>query len=253
MKHRELETDFTKDIKSCQPPCDEQFKIFWPKEDNERLIEYYPQYQNKEAVQYIKEFDFRYSDLTDEELVLLIDLLMDASDVYSQHKFDVGKTRQKFIIKLEQGAILKRQRPSKVPLHLREKLQKLLTQLKEADIIEMGDDDEMGSVFVNPIILQPKHDCQVTDLTNYSWPLEPIKTIMTLVNGKIFSVSDLFCAFHQVPLDEPTQKLTSFMIGGKQYTFTRGFYGLKGLPTFFICMMTNHFEPLIKKKQATTS
>ena len=264
LKHRELETDFTRDAKSCQPPCEEQFKIFRPKEDNERLIEYYLQYQNKEAVQYIKEFDFRYSDLTDEELVLLIDLLMDARDVYSQHKFDVGKTRQKFNIKLEQGAILKRQRPSKVPLHLREKLEKLLTQLKEADIIrEMGDDDEMGSLFVNPIILQPKHDYvklmidarylnSVTDLTNYSWPLEPIQTIMTLINGKIFSVGDLSCAFHQIPLDEPTQKLTSFIIGGKQYTFTRGFYGLKGLPSFFSRMMTIHFEPLIKKKQAIT-
>ena len=84
LKHRELETVFTKDAKSCHPPCDDQFKIFRPKEDNERLIDYYLQYQNKEAVQYIKEFDFRYSDLTDEELVLLIDLLLDARDVYSQ-------------------------------------------------------------------------------------------------------------------------------------------------------------------------
>ena len=105
----QLETDFTSDAKSCQPPCDEQFKIFRPKEDNERLIEYYLQYQKKEAVQYMKEFDFRYSDLTDEELVLLIDPLMDARDVYSQHKFDVGRIKQRFNIKLEPGAILKRQ------------------------------------------------------------------------------------------------------------------------------------------------
>ena len=63
---------------------------------------------------------------------------MDARDVYSQHKFDVGKTRQKFNIKLAHEAILKRQRPSKVPLQLREKLEKLLTQLKEADIIRDG-------------------------------------------------------------------------------------------------------------------
>ena len=54
---------------------------------------------------------------------------------------------------------LKRQRPSKVALHLKEKVEKLLAQLKDADIIrEMGDDDEMGSLFVNPIILMPKSD-----------------------------------------------------------------------------------------------
>ena len=66
-----------------------------------------------------------------------------------------------------------------MPLHLKDKLDKLLTQLKDVDIIrEMGDDDEMGSLFVNPIILMPKNDYvklvinarylnSVTDLTNY--------------------------------------------------------------------------------------
>ena len=115
-------------------------------------------------------------------MVLLIDMIVDARDVYSQHKFDVGKTRQSFHVTLKPNVELKRQRPSKVPLHLREKLEKLLTQLKDADIIrEKGDDDEMGSLFVNPITLMPKNDYvklmtdaryfnSVTDLTNYSWP-----------------------------------------------------------------------------------
>ena len=61
----------------------------------------------------------------------------------------------------------------------------------------MGDDDEMGSFFVNPIILMPENDYvklvidarylnSVTDLTTYSRPLEPVQMIMTRVNGKIF-------------------------------------------------------------------
>ena len=89
----------------------------------------------------------------------LIDMLIDSKDVYSLHKFDVGKTRQKFHVTLKPNVELKRQRASKVPLHLEDKLEKLLTQLKDADIIrEMGDDDKMGSLFVNPIILMPKND-----------------------------------------------------------------------------------------------
>ena len=63
-------------------------------------------------------------------MILLIDMLVDARDVYSQHKFDVGKTRQNFHVTLKPNVELKRQRPSKVPLHLKEKLEKLLTQLK---------------------------------------------------------------------------------------------------------------------------
>ena len=128
---------------------------------------------------YGREFDFQYSDITDEEMILLIDMLVDAPDFYCQRNFDVGKTRQNFHVTLKRNVELKRQRPSKVLLHLKEKLEKLLTQLKDADIIgEMGD-DEMGSLFVNPIILMPKKGYvklvigarylnSVTDLTKYS-------------------------------------------------------------------------------------
>ena len=123
---------------------------------------------------------------------------------------------------------------------------------------------EMGSLFVTPIILMPKNDYgkividarylnSVTDLTNYSWPLEPAQMIMTRVNGKVFSVSDLSCAYHQVPVCPETQKLISFINGGKQYTYTCGFYSLCGLPNFFSQLMTIHFDPLIKKKQSPMS
>ena len=62
----------------------------------------------------------------------------------------------------------------------------------------MGDDDELSSLFVNPIILLPEADYvklaidarylnSITDLTNYPWPLEPVQMIMTRINGKYFT------------------------------------------------------------------
>ena len=127
----------------------------------------------------------------------------------------------------------------------------------------MGSDDEMRSLFVNQIILMPKNDYvklvkdarktnSVTDLTKNSWRLKRVQMIITRVNGNVFSVSDLSCAYHQVPLSPETQKLTSCIIGRKQYTYTRGFYGSWGLPNFFSRLMTKHFHPIIKKKQAIT-
>ena len=127
----------------------------------------------------------------------------------------------------------------------------------------MGDHDEMGSLFVNPIILMPRNQYvkllfdarylnSVTDPTNYSWPLEPVHMIMTRVNGKVFSVSGLSCAYPQVSLSPETQTLSRVIIGGKQYINARGFYGLCGLPNFFSQLMAIHFDPLIKKKQAIT-
>ena len=59
-------------------------------------------------------------------------------------------------------------------------------------------------------------------------------------------------ASNQVPLSEDTTKLTSFVVGGKQYMFERGFYGLCGLPNFFSRIMTTHFSEMIAKKQAIT-
>ena len=76
--------------------------------------------------------------------------------------------------------------------------------------------------------------------------------IMTRVNGKVSSVSDLPCAYHQVPLSPETQNTTSFKICGIQYTYTRIFYGLCELPNFISRLMTIHFKTLIKKKQAIT-
>ena len=145
LKNRELETDFTEFSKSCQPTCDEQFEIIRERDHNNRLIDHYLQYQPKELIIYVKEFEFQYPDITDEEMILQIDMLVDARDVYCQQKIDVGKTRRKFYVTLKPKVELKRQRPSKVPLHLKQKLEKLLTQLNDADISrEKCDDDEMG-------------------------------------------------------------------------------------------------------------
>ena len=81
-------------------------------------------------------------------------MIIDSRDVYSQHKFDIGQTKQKFHVTLKPNSELRKQRPRKVPLHLKDKLGKLLGQLQETGIIrEMGDDDELGSLFVHPIIL----------------------------------------------------------------------------------------------------
>ena len=60
MNDKDLETDFTRDAKSCQPTSDGQFATFREKDYNNQLIEHYLQYQPKEIVQYVKEFDFQF-------------------------------------------------------------------------------------------------------------------------------------------------------------------------------------------------
>ena len=75
---------------------------------------------------------------------------------------------------------------------------------------------------------------------------------MTRVKKAYLRSSVLSCAFHQVPLSEETQKLTNFIVDGRQYTYQFGFYGLKPLANFFSKLMRYAFEPFIKKKPAIT-
>ena len=131
----ELETDFTKDSKSCQPPCTEQFPMLRPKQLKDNIFDDYLQYQTQDIRNFIKQFDFRYTDLEDDELVTLIDMIIDSRDVYSQHKFNISQMKQKFHVTLKPNSELRKQRPSKCPLHLKDKLEKLLGQLQDSGII----------------------------------------------------------------------------------------------------------------------
>ena len=97
----------------------EQFPILRPKQLNDDSIDYYLQYQSKDIKNIMKQFDFRYTDLEDEELVTLIDMIIESRDVYSQHKNDIGQTRQKFNVTLKPNSVLRKQRSSMCPFILK--------------------------------------------------------------------------------------------------------------------------------------
>ena len=260
VSQNELATDFSNEVKSLQPQMPKLACDIKRKQLNEKFFsEFSPTEQT-----FLKNFDFSECDITDSELQHLLRVLIENNDVFSKFTYDVGKITQEFHVKLKKDAELRKQRPSKVPLHYRDRLEILLNELQRAGIIrEMGSGVEMGSLSTNPIIILPKGDTvklvidarylnSITDLSNYSWPLEPIKMLLTRLDGVYYTTSDLASAYNQVPLSEDTKKLTSFVVSGKQYMFERGFYGLCCLPNFFSRIMTIHFAEMIAKKQAIT-
>ena len=270
----EIATVFSNDAKTlCKPNNTEQFPKFRTNEQNHFIIHEVVQEgldeRTKDAsknfahyIEYLKKFDLTQSDLTDKEFRVLLKVLLDDEDVYCHHKYDVGRTKQKFHIPLKLDCEFKKQRPSKVPLHLREKLETIMDEIIQAGIIrELNEQDNLNSWFVNPIILLPKNDYvklaidgrylnSITDTSNSSWPLEPLQVLMTRVNGANFTSSDLSCAYLQVPLTEETHKLTSSIVGGRQYNYQVGFYGLKPLPNSLSKLMRYAFGPLINRKPA---
>ena len=123
------------------------------------------------------------------------------------------------MLNFKKDAELRKQRTSKVPLHYRDRPEILLRELQRAGITrEMGNDVEIGSLLTNPIIILPKGDTvkfvidarylnSITDLSNYSWPPEPVQMLLTRLDGVYYTTSDLASAYNQVPLSEDNKKL----------------------------------------------
>ena len=175
-------------------------------------------------------------------------MLLKYKSCYATHKNDVGKISTPFRIRLKPNAQLLTQRPSKIPIHYRDKLNNLLIELEKHNIIKQigsspQDKPVYGTTYLNPLIIIPKADtikCVLdarhpnsnTEQSNESWPIEPLAPQLAPANKKYKSAIDLMYAY--APPDEDTIKLTSFSSGDKLFAFIRGFYGLKGLPNFFL-------------------
>ena len=59
-------------------------------------------------------------------------------------------------------------------------------------------------------------------------------------------------AYNQTPLDKPSQRLTNFVIPGKQYCFKRLFYGISIGRAAFSSFMSSILKPLIRKNKLIT-
>ena len=178
----------------------------------------------------------------------------------------MGKISTPDRIRIKENCKLQTQRPSKVPIHYRDRLNKLLVELEKYIIIKQIDStpDEkhtIGTTFLNPLIIIPKGDAikvvlgarhldSNTDQERESWLIEPLALQLARANNKYKSTIDLIYAYAHTPLDEETIKLTGFSSGGKLNTFIRGFYELKGLLNFFTEQMSIFFRSLIDKRSA---
>ena len=83
-------------------------------------------------LKFINKFNFQFSDLTDAEYVFLCNSLVKHRHCYATHNKDVRKIATPFKVRLKPKA----QRPAKVPIHYRDKLNTLLKVLEKLNIIK---------------------------------------------------------------------------------------------------------------------
>ena len=220
---------------------------------------------SEQEKEFITMFDFQHSHLTQEDFEKIVKIILDYRQVYATTKFDVGKTKVKLNLPIKKDAIFKKQRISKVPIHLRERIQKLLDVLKKYDIIAPVNKEQLstGNTFTNPVIILRKGESlkivldarylnSMIDESKCNWPIEPVDVALTRINGTIFTTADLNSAYNQIPLDEESMRYTHFTIGNEQYCFKRLFYGISIGPAAFASILTHFLYPLIRKGTVIT-
>ena len=94
-------------------------------------------------------------------------------------------------------------------------------------------------------MLDARHLNSNTDQSFESWPVEYLDPQLARANEKFKSAIDLIYAYAHAPLVDETITITSFSSGDKRYDFTRGFYGITGLPNFSQINCTHFFQKLI--------
>ena len=87
-------------------------------------------------------FNFQHSQITQKEIEQLADLLLKYPKVYATSKFDVGKLNSPLHLPLKPDVVFKKQRASKVPIHLQDNVNRLPEILEQYEIISPVNEEE---------------------------------------------------------------------------------------------------------------
>ena len=160
-------------------------------------------------------FIFEHSQITQIDIDKLAKQLLKYSTAYATSKFDVRKISSSLHLPLKPDAVFKKQRASKVPIHLHDKVNRLLDILEKYKIISPVNKEGQpkGNTFINPVIILAKGESlkivldarylnSLIDELKCNWPIEPIQHILTIINGKYFTTADMNSAYNQMPLDD---------------------------------------------------
>ena len=112
----------------------------------------------KEQQKFLTMFNFEHSQITQDEFDKLAKQLYKYLTVYATSKIDVGKISSSLHLPLKPDAVFKQQRASKVPIHLHDKVNRLLDILEQYEIISPVNKEEQpkSNNFINPVIILTK-------------------------------------------------------------------------------------------------
>ena len=107
---------------------------------------------------FLRWFNFDHTKLTQTQFEQLAHFFRKFRHCYATSKFDVGKTKVELKQPLKETAVFKKQRATRMPLQLQERVQHLLDIITHFDIIAPVNTDSLtaGNTFINPVIILKK-------------------------------------------------------------------------------------------------
>jgi len=146
-----------------------------------------------------------------------------------------------------------KQVPRRIPIHLREEVNKIINEMKEEGVIE-----ESHSPWISPAVLVKKKDGSLRFCVDYrklnavtvkdSYPLPRIDDILSQLSGNIwFSTLDLKSGYWQIKIRPEDREKTAFSIGSGLWQFTVMPFGLCNAPATFERLMEKVLGKLISK------
>ena len=93
-------------------------------------------------------FNFQHSQILLNEFEKLADLILRYPTVHATSKFDVVKIKSPLHLPLKPDAVFKKQRSSKVPIHLHDKVNRSLDILEQSEIISPVNKEEQPSLSI---------------------------------------------------------------------------------------------------------
>ena len=170
-------------------------------------------------------------------------LVMEFSDVFSKSEADIGKTTL-LQHQIETGdAPPVRQRPRRIPINLREEVERQKEKMLEEGIVE-----ESSSPWCSPIVLAKKKDgsfrfcvdLRAVNSVTQSLPV-PLprvdESLDSLAGAKFFSTLDMASGYWQVDVAEKDREKTAFSTGQGLHHFRAMPFGLKNAGATFQRLM----------------
>jgi len=122
-----------------------------------------------------------------------------------------------------------------IPIHQQDEAKKVIQMFEKSGVIERVREP---TEWISPAFFVPKSNGSVRLVTDYtkinkfiSRPVHPFSSPLDILKGvrassKVFLKLDAVQGFYQIPLDEESSKLTTFLLPDGRWKFTRGPMGM---------------------------